>query len=74
MKISASFIKKLVKEELIKESLAVDEKNLKDSIVQSLISLYFRHETKPEEAAKELAADAQSEINRINSRSPARRR
>lgn len=74
MKITSSFLKKLVKEELIKERLAVDEKNLKDAIVQSLVSLYFRHEIQPEEAAKELAAAAQSEIDQINSRSITRRR
>jgi len=55
MKLTADLLKRLVKEELVKESIASDEKNLKDSAVQALISLYFRHDILPEDAAKELS-------------------
>lgn len=64
MKITESQLRKLILSEL----MADDEKQLKDSIVNDLMSLFYRHEMEPEEAAKELASMARKEIETIRTK------
>lgn len=64
MKIAESQLRKII----LLELMADDEKQLKDSIVNDLISLFYRHEMEPEETAKELATLARKEIETIRTK------
>jgi len=67
MKITESQLREMILSEL----MADDEKKLKDSIVNNLMSLFYRHEMEPEEAANELASLARKEIESIRAKQPA---
>lgn len=70
MKLTTKLLKSIIKEEVrLFENSSADELKLKKNAIDSLIALYFRHDMSPEEVSKELAIEAQRQINDINTSS-----
>lgn len=67
-KINVKRIRQLVREVVMSESMAADENQLKKTVVDALVSLYFRHEFVPADVVAELATSAQKQIDDINAR------
>lgn len=67
-KIIVKRIRQLVREVALAESISADEGKLKKTVVDALVSLYFRHEFIPADVVAELAASAQEQIDDINAR------
>lgn len=65
-KIIVKRIRQLVREVVLAESMSADESKLKKTVVDALVSLYFRHEFVPADVVAELAASAQEQIDGIN--------
>lgn len=65
-KIIVKRIRQLVREVALAESMSADESKLKKTVVDALVSLYFRHEFVPADVVAELAASAQEQIDGIN--------
>lgn len=74
MKLTTRSLRSIIKEEIsLLEGMAADEDKLKRAVIDALVALYFRHEFAPKDVAVDLAAEAQAQIDKINTNTGLRR-